>query len=106
MVTILPTLPLKELFNLRWYIQHLIDESEYDDDDDLNNPQSEDNWLLQTRGKFMRYVIYNGHTMTNKHVHKNPVRPIIKANSYHNIKQMKGSLPHLRDCQKIQYVAH
>ena len=45
----------------------------------------------------MRYVIYNGHTMTNKHVHKNPERPIIKANSYHNIKQMKGSLPHLQD---------
>ena len=34
-----------------------IDESEYDDD--LNNPLSEDNWLLQTRTKFMKYVIYN-----------------------------------------------
>ena len=43
-VTILPTTPWQERFNLRWYIQHLIDESEYDyDDDGLNNPLSEDN---------------------------------------------------------------
>ena len=28
----LPTTPLQELFNLRWCIQHLIDESESDDD--------------------------------------------------------------------------
>ena len=48
----LPTTPQKELFNLRWYIQHLIDQSEYDDDDDdLNSPLHEDNWLMQTRRK-------------------------------------------------------
>ena len=63
----LPATPLIEHFNLRWYIQHLIDESESDnDDDDLKNPFNEDNWWLQTRRKFMRYVIYNGHTMTHK----------------------------------------
>ena len=33
-VTMLPTTPLKQLSKLRWYIQHLIDEFEYDDDDD------------------------------------------------------------------------
>ena len=44
---------LQELFNLRWYIQHLIDERGYDDDDDdyLDNPLSEDNWMLQTNRK-------------------------------------------------------
>ena len=43
-VTMLPTTPLQELFNLRRYKQHLIDECEYDDDD-LNYPLSEDNWV-------------------------------------------------------------
>ena len=42
---ILHQTPLQELFNLRWYIQHLIDESQSDDDDDeFDNPLSEDNW--------------------------------------------------------------
>ena len=52
-------------------------------DDDLNNPLSADIWLLQTRRKFMKYVIYNRHTMTHKHVDKNPVRPITKTHPNH-----------------------
>ena len=37
-----------------------MDESDYDyDDDDFDDPLSEHNWLSQTRGKFMKYVIYN-----------------------------------------------
>ena len=37
-----------------------MDESDYDYyDDDLDDPLSEYNWLSQTRGKFMKYVIYN-----------------------------------------------
>ena len=56
----MPTMQLKELYNLRRYIQHLILEYEYyDDDDKFDNPLNEDNWLFQTRGKFMKYVIYN-----------------------------------------------
>ena len=51
--------PLKELYNFRWYIQYLIYECESDDDDDLDNPLHEDNWLCQAGGKFMKYVIYN-----------------------------------------------
>ena len=44
-VMMLPTTPLQELFNLRWYIQHIIDQCESDsDDDDLDNPRSKDNW--------------------------------------------------------------
>ena len=59
MVIMLHHTPMKELYNLRWYIQHLIDESEYDDDDNnLNNPLSEHNWMLQTNRKLMNYVIY------------------------------------------------
>ena len=58
-----PTTPLKELYNLYRYIQHLIVESKHDyDDDDFDNPLHEDNWLLQTRGKFMKFVIYHSST--------------------------------------------
>ena len=41
---ILHQTPLKELFNLRWYIQHLIDENENEDE----NPLHEQNWMKQT----------------------------------------------------------
>ena len=80
-VKLLPTTPLKELLNLRWSIQHLIDESGYDYGDDyyLDNHLSEDNWMFQTGGKFMKDIIYTLHSMTHKHVNKNCIRPIIKA---------------------------
>ena len=55
----MPSTPLQELQNIRKYIQHLMNESDYDDDDDdFDDPLSEHNWLSQTRGKFMKYVIY------------------------------------------------
>ena len=51
--------PLQELINLRWYIQHLIYQSGYlYDDDESNYPLSEDKWILQTYGKFMKYVFF------------------------------------------------
>ena len=81
----MPTTPLKELYNLRRYIQHLILECEYDyDDDDLDNPLHEDNWLFQSR-KFMKSVIYNGHAMIHKLVDKSAVRPITKVNPNHKL---------------------
>ena len=47
------------------YIQHLILESEYNyDDDDFDNPLGEANWLLQTRGKYMKFVICHSSTAT------------------------------------------
>ena len=50
----LPTTTLQELYNLRWYIQHLIDENEYQyDDDEWTNPLSESNWIYQTNKHFM-----------------------------------------------------
>ena len=57
-ITMSPT-PLAELINIRWYIQHLIHESGYlYDDDESNYPLSEDKWMIQTHGKFMKYVFY------------------------------------------------
>ena len=53
----MPNTPVKELYNLYRYIQHLILESEFDDDDDeFDDPLDEGNWLLQTRGKNMKFV--------------------------------------------------
>ena len=61
----MPITPMKELYNPFRYIQHLILKSEYEyDDDEFENPLDEGNWLFQTRGKYMRFVIYNSSTAT------------------------------------------
>ena len=66
--------PLLELFNLRWYIQHLIDESE----DEFETPLSQENWMLQTNWKFIKYVIHNKHSITPKQLKKKPFKQVIK----------------------------
>ena len=60
--------------NLGWYIQNLIDES----DDEFDNPLSEENWMLQTNWKFIKYVIHYKHLMTPKQLKKKPIESIIK----------------------------
>ena len=53
----LPTTTLQEFYNLRWYIQHLLDENEYQyDGDEWTNPLSESNWIYRTNKHFMKYV--------------------------------------------------
>ena len=69
--------PLQELFNLRWYIQHLIDESQ-SDDDEFENPLNENNWMSQTNWEFIKYVIHNKHSMTPKQLNKKAIEQIIK----------------------------
>ena len=50
-IIMMPTTPLQELYNLRRYITHVMNESDYDPDDpDFDHPLSEHNWLSQTRG--------------------------------------------------------
>ena len=62
---LMPNTPLKELYNLYRYIQHLILESRFDyDDDEFDDALDEGNWLLQTRGKYMIFVIYHSSTAT------------------------------------------
>ena len=51
---------MKELFNLRWYIQHLMDENE----DEAKNPLIEETRIKQTNWKFIKYVIHQKHSMT------------------------------------------
>ena len=51
---------LQEFYNLRWLIQHLIDENEYQfDDDQWTNPLSESNWTYQTNKTFIKYVNFS-----------------------------------------------
>ena len=57
---ILPYTPMKKIFNLKWYIQYLMDESE----DENQNPPSEENWMKENNYKFMKYVIHHRHPMT------------------------------------------
>ena len=108
----LPTTPLHELQNLRWYIQHLTDESEYDD---LNNPLHEDNWMLQTNRKVMKYLIYNLYYMNHKHVNKNHIRPMIKVipHQKHHIDEGESTkdeeekkILHLIQLLKLQKIQH
>ena len=83
--------PLQELINLRWYIQHLIRESGYlYDDDESNYPLSEDKWMLQTHGKFMKYVFCILHRMTPEQMKMNPIKPIIKAKTNEELDKEQG----------------
>ena len=50
---ILHVAPLKVIFNLRCYIQHLMGETEDEDE----NPLNHENMMKQTNWKFMKYVI-------------------------------------------------
>ena len=90
----MPTTPLKELNNLYRYIQHLIVKSEYDDDDDeFDNPLDKENWLLQTRGKYMKFVIYLSSTATGpRHTSNQKLVSFRK-----DIKKGRNSLPTLKD---------
>ena len=62
---LMPSTPLKELYSLYRYIQHLILDSEFDyDDDEFDNPLDEGSWLLQTRENYMKFVMYHSSTAT------------------------------------------
>ena len=70
----LPTTTLQEFYNLRWYIQHLIDENEYQyDDDEWTNPLSERNWSYQANKTFIKYVNFTLQEMTPEQLKKNPI---------------------------------
>ena len=91
---LMPTTPLKELYNLYRYIQHLILQSEYDyDDEEFDNTLDEENWLLQTRGKYMIFVIYHSSTATEPRNTSNQ-----KLDSFRKcIKREETAYPTLKD---------
>ena len=77
---------MQELFNLRWYIQHHIDESE----DEIENLLCEENWILQTNWKFIKYVAFTIETMAPEQLNINPIKPIIKVNANQELDANEG----------------
>ena len=51
---ILHKTPLRAVFNVRCYIEHLMDESE----NETQYPLGEENWIKQNNWKFIKYVIH------------------------------------------------
>ena len=82
---ILPYTPMEKIFNLRWYIQHLMDESE----DQAQNPLSEENWMKQNNCKFMKYVIHHRHPMTPEQLKQKPFKEIFK-NQHEKVEAWRG----------------
>ena len=65
---------MQEFFNLRWFIQHLIDENEYQyDDNEWTNPLSESNWTYQTNKTFMKYVNFTLKEKTPEQLKQNTI---------------------------------
>ena len=70
----LPTTTLQEFYNLRWYIQHLIDENEYQyGDHEWTNPLSESNWIYKTNKHFMKYLKFTLQEMTPEQIKQNAI---------------------------------
>ena len=82
---ILPYTPMIKIYNLRWYIQHLMDESE----DQAQNPLSEENWMQQNNCKFIKYVIHHRHPMTPEQLKQKPFEEIFK-NQHEKVDTEKG----------------
>ena len=73
---------MKEFFNLRWYIQHLVDEYEYQyGDNEWTNPLHESNWTYRTNKQFMKYVNFTLKEMTPEQIKMKPINPIVKVNT-------------------------
>ena len=91
---IIPTTPLMELYNLYRYIKYLINELNFDYDGiEFDNPLDEHNWLLQTRGKFMKFVIYHSPTATEQRNTSNQILVSFRK----GIKREETSYPTLKD---------
>ena len=71
---ILHQTPMKEIFNLRWYTQLLMDENKDEDDNPLNHV----NWIKQTNWKFIKYVFHQKHSMTPERLKQKPFKDIFK----------------------------
>ena len=73
---------MNEFFNLRWYIQHLVDEYEYQyGDNERTNPLHESNWTYRTNKQFMKYVNFTLKEMTPEQMKMKPIKPIVKVNT-------------------------
>ena len=82
---------MKEFYNLRWYIQHLVDLHEYQyGDNEWTNPLHESNWTFRTNKQFMKYVNFTLKEMTPEQMKMNPIKPIIKVKTNEELDTEKG----------------
>ena len=82
---------MKEFYNLRWFIQHLVDEYEYQyGDNQWTNPLHESNWTYRTNKQFMKYVNFTLKEMTPEQMKMNPIKPIIKGNTNEELDTEEG----------------
>ena len=77
--------PLREVFNLRCYIQRLMDQSE----DETQNPLSDENWMQQNNWKFIKYLIHHRHPMTPEELKQKPFEEIFK-NQHEKVDREEG----------------
>ena len=82
---------MKEFYNLRWYIQHLVDQHEYQyGDNEWTNPLHESNWTYRTNKQFMKYVNFTLKEMTPEQMKINPIKPIIKVKTNEELDTEEG----------------
>ena len=82
---------MKEFYNLRWYIQHLVDLHEYQyGDNEWTNPLHESNWTYRTNKHLMKYVNFTLKEMTPEQMKMNPIKPIIKVNTNEKVDTDEG----------------
>ena len=82
---------MKEFYNLRWYIQHLVDLHEYQYGDNAwTNSLHESNWTYRTNKHFMKYVSFTLKEMTPDQMKMNPIKPIIKVKTNEELDTEEG----------------
>ena len=82
---------MKQFFNLRRYIQHLVDEYEYQyGDNEWTNPLHESNWTYRTNKQFMKYVNFTLKEMTPEQMKIKPIKPITKLNTNEELDTEEG----------------
>ena len=82
---------IKEFFNLRWYLQHLVDLHEYQyGDNQWTNPLHESDWTYRTNKQFMKYVNFTLKEMTPEQMKINPIKPIIQVKTNEELDTEEG----------------
>ena len=82
---------MKDFYNCRWYIQHLVDEYEYQyGDNEWTNPLHESNWTYRTNKEFMKYIKFTLQEMTPEQMKMNLIKPIIKVKTNEKLDTEEG----------------
>ena len=76
---------LREVLNLRCYMQHLMDQTEHE----TQNPLSEENWMKQNNWKFIKYVIHHRLPMTPEQLKQKLFEESFK-NQHENVDTQEG----------------